>query len=359
MVRARTQPAWCAFARSRVTQLHAGVQQDFRADCSPASAAGRAPAPPRRETRSARGRRPWHLAGRRGPGRGELEGLQLGTVRGVCMPMRCRERPSVHVALAPSGCVRQPFLHALLLASTLGGGNCAAASLSKAADAIACELCGVVSDDLFRAAVGIQGAGFGPTGFKFKEQFGAGDMIDVIDSLCHVEATPDWDEETQGLPPVALQHGYVLWQDADAGRYLVRRKDDIDESLIGKVMVDAHSRESTEIFFHACERHIRSIDVEVADNFAVVLKRHRKELKVATATNDYDFKEQLASSVRDSRDSLCSRSRCHCCLLRCLWFAAANGWLTAALCTLLRSLRVVPGMASFVLHAFGRHSCHR
>ena len=89
----------------------------------------------------------------------------------------------------------------------------AATSASKAADAVSCELCGVVSDDLFRAAIGIQGGGFGPTGFKFKDQFGAGDMIDVIDSLCHIEATPDWNEETQGLPPVALQRGYVLWQD--------------------------------------------------------------------------------------------------------------------------------------------------
>jgi hypothetical protein len=76
----------------------------------------------------------------------------------------------------------------------------------------------------------------------------------------------------------------------------VRRKDDIDDSLIGKVMVDA--REATEVFFHACEQHIRTIDVEVADNFAVMLKRHRKELKAATATNDYAFKEQLATSVR-------------------------------------------------------------
>ena len=90
----------------------------------------------------------------------------------------------------------------------------AAASAHKAADDLSCDLCGVVSDDLFKAAIGIQGAGFGPTGFKFKDKFGAGDMIDVIDSLCHIEATPDWDEETQGLPPVALQHGYVLWQDA-------------------------------------------------------------------------------------------------------------------------------------------------
>ena len=82
----------------------------------------------------------------------------------------------------------------------------------------------------------------------------------------------------------------------EAGRYLVRRKDDIDESLIGKAMVD--TRETTDIFFHACEQHIRTIDVEVADNFAVMLKRHRKELKAATAANDYAFKEQLATSVR-------------------------------------------------------------
>lgn len=84
----------------------------------------------------------------------------------------------------------------------------------------------------------------------------------------------------------------------EAGRYLVRRKDEIDESLIGKAMVDAH--EATDIFFHACEQHIRTIDVEVADSFAVMLKRHRKEIKSATATNDYAFKEQLASSVRTS-----------------------------------------------------------
>ena len=63
-------------------------------------------------------------------------------------------------------------------------------------------------------------------------------------------------------------------------------------------MVDA--RETTDIFFHACEQHIRNIDVEVADNFAVMLKRHRKELKAATAADDYAFKEQLAASVRIS-----------------------------------------------------------
>lgn len=82
----------------------------------------------------------------------------------------------------------------------------------------------------------------------------------------------------------------------EAGRYLVRRKDDIDEGLIGKAMVDA--RESTDIFFHACEQHIRTIDVEVADSFAAMLKRHRQELKSATVANDYAFKEQLAASVR-------------------------------------------------------------
>ena len=56
------------------------------------------------------------------------------------------------------------------------------------------------SHDLFKSAIGIQGSGFGPTGFKFKDRFGAGDMIDVVASLCHIEATPDWNEETQGLP---------------------------------------------------------------------------------------------------------------------------------------------------------------
>ena len=192
----------------------------------------------------------------------------------------------------------QRLLLLVSLAALAGGaaGGAAAASASRTAEAVACGLCGVISDDLFKAAIGIQGAGFGPTGFQFKDQFGAGDMIDVIDSLCHIEATPDWDEAVQGLPPVTLQHGYVLWQDPEAGRYLVRRKDEIDESLIGLAMVEP--RETTDIFFHACEQHIRTIDVEVADQFALMLKRHKRDLKDATARSDYVFKEQLAESVR-------------------------------------------------------------
>lgn len=71
---------------------------------------------------------------------------------------------------------------------------------SRVAERIKCDLCGVVSRDLFRAAIGIQGGGFGPTGFKMKGQFGAGDLVDVVSSLCHIEATPDWDEEKLGLP---------------------------------------------------------------------------------------------------------------------------------------------------------------
>ena len=62
---------------------------------------------------------------------------------------------------------------------------------------------------------GSQGAGFGPTGFKFKSSLGGGDMVDVIESLCFVEASPDWDEEKMGFPPVAMQHGYQLWIDHD------------------------------------------------------------------------------------------------------------------------------------------------
>lgn len=194
----------------------------------------------------------------------------------------------------------------LLALAACGPWRCAAPAASKAASSIACDLCGVISDDLFKAAIGIQGAGFGPTGFKFKDQFGAGDMIDIIDSLCHVEATPDWDEESQGLPPVALQHGYVLWVDPDQGQYIVKRKDAVDETLIGKAMVDEH--ETKDIFFHACEQHIRSIDVEVADQFAVMLKRHRKDLKTATAQSDYGFKEQLAASseVVDMHKEICA-----------------------------------------------------
>jgi hypothetical protein len=41
----------------------------------------------------------------------------------------------------------------------------------------------------------------------------------------------------------------------------VRRKDDIDETLIGKSMAD--DQETSEIFIHACERHIKNIDTEV------------------------------------------------------------------------------------------------
>jgi hypothetical protein len=40
-------------------------------------------------------------------------------------------------------------------------------------------------------------------------------MVDVIESLCFVEASPDWDEEKMGFPPVAMQHGYQLWIDHD------------------------------------------------------------------------------------------------------------------------------------------------
>ena len=182
----------------------------------------------------------------------------------------------------------------------------AAPAASKVADAIACELCGVISEDLFKSAIGIQGAGFGPTGFRFKEQLGGGDMIDVVDSLCHVEATPDWDEETQGVPPVSLQHGYVLWQDAEAGKYLVRRKDDVDESLIGLSIVDDSA--ASEIFLHSCEQHIRAIDVDIADGFSVALKRHRKALKKATAEDDYAFKEALAAAddIAEMHTGICS-----------------------------------------------------
>eukprot|EP01048_Picozoa_sp_COSAG05_P000854 COSAG05_NODE_26_length_29797_cov_35.911139_17_plen_203_part_00 len=155
---------------------------------------------------------------------------------------------------------------------------------SEIGEAIKCELCGVVSRDLFKASIGIQGAGFGPTGFKFKDQYGAGDLIDVVQSICHIEATPDWDEEAQGLPPVALSHGYVLWQNPADGRYTPRRKDDVDESLLGWSMVEA--REASDVMFHACE-HIRSMDLDVAEQFSVVLRKHRNALKRATVEVDY------------------------------------------------------------------------
>ena len=47
----------------------------------------------------------------------------------------------------------------------------------------------------------------------------------------------------------------------EPAKYLVRRKDDIDETLIGKSMAD--DQETSEIFIHACERHIKNIDTEV------------------------------------------------------------------------------------------------
>ena len=135
---------------------------------------------------------------------------------------------------------------------------------SERGEKVSCDLCGVVSRDLFKATIGIQGEGFGPQGFQFKQQFGAGELIDVVSSICHIEATPDWDEEKLGLPPVALSHGYVLWQN-NSGALTARRKDDVDESLIGWAMVDAAM--AKDVLFHACE-HIRSIDVDVADQFA-------------------------------------------------------------------------------------------
>ena len=66
--------------------------------------------------------------------------------------------------------------------------------------------------------------------------------------------------------PVALQHGYVLWQNVrQDGQvdYVVKRKDEVDESLLGMSIVP--ETQTKDIFFNACE-HIRAVDVDIADS---------------------------------------------------------------------------------------------
>jgi hypothetical protein len=48
---------------------------------------------------------------------------------------------------------------------------------------------------------------------------------------------------------------------------LVRRKDDVDETLIGKAIVDDQT--TSAIMIDVCEKHIRSIDTELADQFSM------------------------------------------------------------------------------------------
>jgi hypothetical protein len=79
----------------------------------------------------------------------------------------------------------------------------------------------------------------------------------------------------------ALAPAVIALRGCGASRYLIKRKDEVDESCLGLSVLG--QRASSDTFFSACE-HIRGIDGDLADEFAVMMKKHKKGLKSAAVS---------------------------------------------------------------------------